>query len=170
MRADKWLEAHGVPDTLSEEQFAYLTGRISWKPVLGLATTAVLFLSASLLTGFSKSRILVILGALLSPPILFLYSRLTLRKRRGVFPMLVGFSGLIPYVLGCYLVFFEGLWGIVGTFRVFALSSLLWSLGCCTLGLVIVYGMYPLTELCRAMDKGLITVNQGTGGHQGDPT
>ena len=152
------MAALGIPATVTEEQFAYLTGQISLKPVCALVATVVLFLVVSLLTEFDLSRILVILAALLSPPIIFLYARLALQRRRGIFQALVAFGGLIPYGLGCYLTFYEGLWGLVRLFRVFALSSLFWSIGCCILGLAIVYGMYPLTELCSAVDEGRVVV------------
>jgi uncharacterized membrane protein len=154
------MAAMGISGTVSEEQFACLTGQISQKPVFALVATVVLFLVVSLLTEFDLSRILVILAALLSLPILFLYARGTLRKRRGIFPALVGFGGFIPYGVGCYLTFYEGLWGLVRLFKVFALSSLFWSIACCILGLAIVYGMYPLTELCRAVDEGRIVVRR----------
>ena len=154
------MAALGIPATVSEEQFAYLTGQISQKPVSALVATVVLFLVVSLLTEFDLSRILVILAALLSPPILFLYARLTLQRRRGIFRALVAFGGFITYGLGCYLTFYEGLWGLVRLFRVFALSSLFWSIGCCMLGLAIVYGMYPLTELGRAVDEGRVVVRR----------
>jgi hypothetical protein len=152
------MAAMGIPGTVSEEQFAYSTGQISQKPVFALVATVVLFLVASLLTEFDLGRILVILAALFSLPILFLYARLTLQRRRAIFRALVAFGALITYGLGCYLTFYEGVWGLVRLFRVFAFSSLFWSIACCILGLAIVYGMYPLTELCRAVDEGRIVV------------
>ena len=44
------MAALGIPGTVTEEQFAYLTGQISQKPVSALVATVVLFLVVSLLT------------------------------------------------------------------------------------------------------------------------
>ncbi len=161
------MAAHDNAGTVPEiegNQFAFEAGRVYSKPALALIATVVLFVVVSLLTEFDLGRVLVIFAALLSLPILFLYPLLTPRNgeppQRGLLPMIVGLGAFVAYALGCYLTFYEGLWGLASIFKTFTFSSLLWSLACCILGFAIVNGMYQLTELCRAVDEGRIVVRR----------
>jgi hypothetical protein len=158
------MDNPGTVPEVEAQQFAFEAGRINSRPALALVATAALFLVASLLTQFDPSRILVIVAALLSLPILFLYPLMTPRNgappQRGFLAMVLFLGGFVPYGLGCYLTFYEGIWGLGRLFRAFAVISLLWSLACCLLGLAIVNGMYRLTEICRAVDEGRIIVRR----------
>jgi len=149
---------------INGKQFAFEAGRIYSKPAFALAVTAALFLGASFIHAFGHREVLVILASLVCLPVLFLHPLLTpsdgAPPNRSVFRMLVGFGAFIPYGLGCYLTFYEGVWGLVQIFGGFSLSVLSWSLVCCVLGFAIVNGMYRLTELCRAVDEHRIIVRQ----------
>ncbi len=156
-------ESAVVPE-IDGKQFAFEAGLIYSKPANALVAVALLFLGESFVNGFGRSEVLVILASLVSLPVLFLYPLLTSRDgappNRSVFGMLVRFGAFIPYGLGCYLTFYEGVWGLVQIFGGFSFSALLWSLACCVLGLAIVNGMYRLTELCRAVDEHRIIVRR----------
>ena len=159
------MAAPGSSGTVLEvdgNQFAYKAGRIYFKPALALVATAVLFLVHSLSSGFGRREVLVIIAVLVSIPALFMYPLLTPRNgkppRRGLLPMVVALGAFIAYFLGCYLTFYEGLWGLWQLIGAFSLSLLLWSLSCGAMGVAIVNGMYRLTELCRAVDEGRIIV------------
>jgi hypothetical protein len=146
------------------KQFAFQAGRIYAKPAFALVATALLFFVASVLSEFGSREILVILAILLSLPVLFLYPLLTprngARPTRSLLGMGIGLGAFVAYGLGCYLTFYEGVWGLAQLFWDFSVSSLLWSLTNCVLGFTIVNGMYRLTELCRAVDEGRIIVRR----------
>lgn len=163
------MTAANGPDPVPEidgEQFALQAGRIYSKPALALIATVLLFLAAALLSEFDRRTILIILIALLSLPVLFLYPLLTPRNgappSRGLLGTAVGLGAFVAYGLGCYLTFYEGLWGLVRLFGGFSFSAFAWSLVDCVLGFIIVNGIYRLTELCRAVDEGRIIVRRST--------
>ena len=153
----------GAPE-VDGKQFAFEAGRIYATPAMALVAIAGLYVVAGIRTQFGSRDTIVILAALLSLPILFCYPLLTprdgARPSRGLFGALVSLGALVPYVLGCYLAFYEGLWGLVRLFSGFSFSSLLWSVVSCVLGFTIVNGMYRLTELCRAVYEGRIVVRR----------
>lgn len=152
-----------VPE-IDGKKFAFEAGRIYSKPAFALVATAALFFAKSLMNGFSHGEVFVILASLVSLPVLFLYPLLTPRDgaqpNRGFLGMLVGLGEFNPYGLGCYLILYEGGWGLVQLLSGFSVSPLLWSLASCVLGFAIVTGMYRLTELCRAVNEHRITVRR----------
>lgn len=157
--------AVSVPE-LDGKQFAFEAGRVYAIPATALGITVLLFLAAGLVGGFDRAHWFVVLASLLSLPSLFLFPLLTPRDgakpSRGVFPAAVTLGGFVAYGLGCYLTFYEGLWGFFRLFSDFAFSSMFWSVACLVLGYLIVRGIYRLTELCRAVDEGRIIVRRST--------
>jgi len=82
------------------------------------------------------------------------------RGPTGIGPMLLAAGGSIPYVFGCYLVFYEGLWGFVRLINSFTFSSLLASAFYLVTGYAIVVAIYRVSEFGRAFDEGRIVVEK----------
>ena len=116
--------------------------------------------------GVSTRPAFLLGGALLSPIALFGYVWLMIHKadtggpRPGIGPMLVAWGGFAPYAFGCYLVFYEGLWGFVRLFDVFTFASLLAKAFYFIAGYVIVLAIYQVSEFGRALDEGRISVRK----------
>ncbi len=102
-------------------------------------------------------------GAVLSPLALFGYGKLILRnaqigRKRGIIPMLIALGGLIPYNFGCFLVFYEGFYGIVSIFNTFTFGALLSIVFYVIAGYSIIVAIYRVTEFGRAVDDGRIMI------------
>jgi len=117
--------------------------------------------------GISTRTTLLLSGALISPFALFGYISLMILKAyagergpTGIGPMLLAAGGSIPYVFGCYLVFYEGLWGFVRLINSFTFSSLLASAFYLVTGYAIVVAIYRVSEFGRAFDEGRIVVEK----------
>ena len=58
-------------------------------------------------------------------------------------------AGLIPYIAGCYMCFYLGVYGIVKLFSEFTITSLIASIIFTVLGWKAVNGMYRLSEIAK---------------------
>jgi hypothetical protein len=91
-----------------------------------------------------------------------MYPLLTSRNgdppKRSLLGMIVGFGAFIPYILGCYMTFYEGLWRLRHLLQEFTFTTLLTSIAFVILGFSLVNGVYRVTELCYAVDKGKLIV------------
>lgn len=154
----------GKVASIEGRQFAYQAGRIYAGPSAALIVTVVLYLISGIVFQFDRRVVLVILSSLLSLPILFLYPLLTprdgARPTRSLLGGMVALGSFVAYGLGCYLTFYEGIWGLARLFWGFAFSGLMWSVVNLLIGFTPVNGMYRLTELCRAVDEGRIIVRR----------
>jgi len=116
--------------------------------------------------GISTRTAILLGGALLSPLALFGYVALIIRKadtgsvKPGIGPMLLVLGGLVPYAFGCYLVFYEGLWGFVRLLDAFTFGSLLAATFYVIAGYLIVVAIYRVSEFSRALDEGRIAVKK----------
>jgi len=116
--------------------------------------------------GASTCTTLLLSGALISPLALFGYIALIINnayaggQMKGVGPMLLAAGGSIPYVFGCYLVFYEGLYGSVRLISNFTFGPLLASAFYLVTGYAIVVSIYRVTKFARALDEGRIVVEK----------
>jgi hypothetical protein len=84
-------------------------------------------------------------------------------KRRGVTPAVLAFGGIVPYVFGCFLVFYEGFWRLIKLFGAFSLWGLVVSILFIIGGFVVVNGMYRLSSFATQVDERKILIQQGNG-------
>jgi hypothetical protein len=116
--------------------------------------------------GISAHSEFLLGGSLLSPLAIFGYVWLIIRKadsggpKPGIGPMLVAVGGFVPYAFGCYLVFYEGLWGFVRLIDAFTFSSLFAKVFYLIAGYVIVHAIYRVSEFGRALDEGRVEVRK----------
>lgn len=160
-----------TPDPKTPEidgkRFAADMGRMIMFPTCLLLVAAAVFGVGLLRHGFSWNSFIVMMACFVSIPVFFYYPLITprdgARPSRGLFPMFVSFGGLVPYGLGCYLTFYEGLWGLFSLFGNFSLPGLLSGAFFSFLGFKIVDGFYKVTEICRAVDKGKLIIRREKG-------
>lgn len=71
---------------------------------------------------------------------------------------LAAFSGFFPFILGCYLVFYQGFWGLFRLAGGFAFGSLVWSGVAIFLGYKLVRQVWIVSEYADAVSNGRIRV------------
>jgi hypothetical protein len=104
--------------------------------------------------GTSARTLLLLGGSIISAIGIFGFSWLIIQKvdmggaKPSIKLMLSSLGGLAPYVFGCYLTFYEGLWRGVGLFSNFTLGALLAFLFYLIAGYAIVLSIYRLTHCC----------------------
>jgi len=145
-------QSDGITATYSK--LANGIGRATW---MGLVPMIVLLIASVVvaLRGAADRRHLVLAaGALLSAAAIFAYAVLVSTKLkgqvgRGLAPMLVTFSALIPYAFGCYLFFYEGLWRLSNLRHGFSARVVIYSLLFTIGGYWLVSATHRLSETAR---------------------
>ncbi len=74
--------------------------------------------------------------------------------------MFMAFGGFLPYVLGCYLFFFEGIWQIVGLFKSFSFLRLVAALVFLVAGYSLVSGCHRVSAFARGLSEGRIVIRE----------
>ena len=139
---------------------------LSTKGFIASLLVAVVAVILMFQEGISARPAFLLGGALLSPIAIFGYVWLMIRKadsggpKPGIGPMLFAAGGFAPYAFGCYLVFYEGLWGFVRLFDAFTFGSLLARAFYLVAGYAIVLAIYRVSEFGRALDEGRIAVKK----------
>lgn len=93
-------------------------------------------------------------GALVSGATLLLYAlfvaaRLRGDVRKGWIPMLLAFSGLVPYLFGVYLAIYEGLWRLLALRHGFSLGIIALSISFAIGGYVLVSATHRLSDVSK---------------------
>lgn len=147
---------------LKNEEISEFMAKLTGVPCFGMLVLAVAVIVRLIQKGPNIRYWLILGGGLLSILILLGFQMLVLwekgEKKRGLFPMFLAFSVFVPYLYGCYLCFYEGLWRLVRTFSTFSLWSLVLSLLFMVLGFQVVSATYKVTEFGRKVDAGIIRI------------
>jgi cytochrome bd-type quinol oxidase subunit 1 len=153
---------NGKALVLKDGEDSDFIGKLFGVPFFGILVLAIAVIVRLIQRGPSIRYWLLLGGGLLSILILFGFSMLVARdkgeKKKGLFPMFLSFSVFVPYLYGCYLCFYEGLWRLVRTFSAFSLWSLALSLLFMVLGFNVVSATYKTTEFGRKIDAGIIRI------------
>lgn len=121
------------------------------KGMLVCGVLVVFALVQLLRIGASYDHAWLLLGSIASAITLFGYPMLVYAKgRRGLMWMVLPLSGLVPYVLGCYLVFYKGLWGLREGLSALVLLR---TITFVVLGYQLVVATYHATEFVRSVDE-----------------
>jgi uncharacterized membrane protein YozB (DUF420 family) len=75
--------------------------------------------------------------------------------KRSIFGMLSAFAGFIPYLFGCYLVFYQGFWGFTELSSGFSVWVVIKGMVAILLGYKIVNAIYQITELDKSVKPNL---------------
>lgn len=80
------------------------------------------------------------------------------RKQKSWSKSLIPIGGMIPYLFGCYLVFYEGLYRLRFLFQGFSFRIIIVACLFIILGYAMVEGIYHISEFGRQVDEGKIIV------------
>ena len=145
-------------EELSGREKTTLISRITTKAVIVLLVLAIVAAIQMFRLGVSGRYILLMAGSPLSIVALFLYANriffvdpATRRAERNGLKA-IGFAivGLVPYLFGCYLVFYEGLWRLRLLLEGFSVGVLVVVLLYVVGGYAVVSAIYNVTEYGRA--------------------
>ena len=75
------------------------------------------------------------------------------RTERSFLNASLSLAGLFPYVVGCFMTFVLGAYGLVEAWSSFSLATLLRSIAFIIIGYKCVYSFWLLTEVAEAMSK-----------------
>jgi hypothetical protein len=147
---------------IKDGEVSHFFGKLFGVPFFGILVLAIAVIVRLIQRGPSIRYWILLGGGLLSILILFGFSILVTKdkgeKKRGLFPMLLSFSLFVPYLYGCYLCLYEGLWRLVRTFSAFSLKSLVLSIIFTILGYKVVSATYKVTEFGRKVDSGAVRI------------
>ncbi len=150
----------------SGRELDLLIARLTTKGLLASGVVAIIAVVLLVRDDFSTRSIILLAGAVASVAGLIGYIAVVLRTavagvaRRGLVPMLLTFGGFAPYAFGCYLVFYEGLWGFWRLLDGFTFSSIIAAVLYLIAGYLIVLAIYGISEFGRALTEGRIVVQK----------
>jgi CheY-like chemotaxis protein len=140
---------------LGRLQVNNLIARMATTPCLLLGFLFLFAIGRIIKFGNVHDYLILAVGSCLSGMIIFAYGLLVLgdREKKSWPRALLAFSGPIPYVFGCYLVFYKGFWESKGLFTGFSARSLVARLAFVILGYQVVNGFYRVTEFVEKVAK-----------------
>ncbi len=135
---------------------AHLTTR----PLLALFAVFIFATVQLIKHGARGDYLLLLVGSILSAAAMMAYAFLMFahKDRRSPLLMIVAFGGLIPYLLGSYLVFYRGLWRLKDLSAGFSIVLLLKAACFVSVGYTIVSGIYKVSEFVRKVRDGEILI------------
>lgn len=153
------------PVVLRGGEISDFLGRIITKPGVVLVVLFLATLLQIIRHGGSTRYWVLLVGSVLAGVFLLAFGLLIAidagRKRRGIAPMLAALGGFVPYLFGCYLVFYEGLWRLRTLVAQFSILTIILSLLFVVGGYLVVSGTYGVSEFGRRVDEGRIVIEDG---------
>ena len=148
---------------LNGEKLARFVSRLTTKGLIVLIVVAIISVIQIFRLGVSERYILLIAGSLLSMVVLFALSmRIVLDRgvpRRSLIAFITVIGGFVPYLFGCYLVFYEGFWRLRLLQDEFSVTivtiALLYIVG----GYAVVSAVYKISEFGRAVGEGRVKLD-----------
>ncbi len=132
------------------------------KPFIILLLLSIISVVQMFRFGMSDRYFLLIGGSFLTIVSLIIYGNSDFYVRKSgsqiIRPVLM-IVGFIPYVFGCYLFFYEGIWRMRLLLNGFSLTTLSVSLCYFFSGYVVVMAIYKISEFVRLIDEGRIKID-----------
>jgi hypothetical protein len=147
--------SHNTRVILGRIQVNNLISRMATPPCLLLGFVFLFAMGRIIKFGNVHDYLILAVGSCLSGMIIFAYGLLVFgdREKKSWPRALLAFSGFIPYVFGCYLVFYKGFWQSKGLFASFSARGLVARLVFVILGYQVVNGFYRVTEFVDKVAK-----------------
>lgn len=155
------------PITIHEGETSDLLAKLTTKAYISLFIVLFFSLFKIFRGGIvGNDYIVLLIGSILSITSLLSFGLQIIidagNKKRGLIPMLIGISSFIPYLFGCYLFFYRGLWYLTRLRTGFSIIVVLKSFVFILIGYSVVNGIYRLSELSRQVDEGAILLPGGS--------
>lgn len=104
---------------------------------------------------------ILLIGAILSQTGTIFYGVTILaEKKKSWWLMIFTFLGFLPYLFGCFLVFYKGFWSFKYLFNSFSFTRLIIPIIWIVLGYHITDQLYLLTEFGKAVKEGRIKIGE----------
>jgi len=152
------------PVVLRGGEISDFLGRIITKPGVVLVVLFLTTLLQIIRHGGSTRHWVLLVGSVLAGLFLLAFVLIAIdagRKGRGIGPMLAALGCFVPYLFGCYLVFYEGLWRLRTLVAQFSILTIIFSLLFMVGGYLVVNGTYRMSEFGRRVDEGRIVIEDG---------
>lgn len=148
-----------APRVVTAQELAGLVGR----PQTRMSNIAMLLFVVGAVQGFrwgwAEGAVPLMVGSVASVFASIVYGRQLVMGGSNAFAnMFAALAGLVPYVFGCYLVFYRGFWGSRVLFHEFSAARLLASLAFIYLGFRLLVWGAQLTQLGTALRNGKMVV------------
>ena len=143
-------------------QISKLIARLTTKAILAAFFIIILSVVQIFRNGFTTRYLYLIFSAILSVAAMLAFGLLIAvdkgRKQKGWHQFLISMGGFIPYLFGCYLVFYEGLYRLRFLLHGFSFRIIIVACLFIILGYAIVKGTYNISGFGRQVDEGKIIV------------
>lgn len=142
--------------------FEDLVSHITIKAILFLIALLIAAVVQAARHGLTTHDIILMVGSVLSGVAMFLYGIQVMAPRgeRRALWALFTLGGFIPYLFGCYLVFYEGFWRLRQLSQGISLWVILLALCFIIGGYLVVWAMYKLTVLEGHVKSGAIVLQK----------
>ena len=143
-----------MPLRPNSQAISYANSRLAFPALLALPLLFLFGIYLLLNEGFSIRFFLFTLGSVLSFFGLRTYSLAMQHERQRSWALLLFVRlGWFPYLFGCYVTFYEGLWRLRLLLNGFSIGTLLASVVFVVLGYMVVLGIYRVSELGQRLDE-----------------
>lgn len=141
-------------------QVSDFMAHISSKAFFALAAVFLLAVVQLIRHGFVGDYVFLLVGSILSTGGIVGYGCLALvsKGRRSALLVLVALGGWIPYLFGCYLVFYRGFWSLKELASGFSLLVPFKAACFVLVGYAVVSGIDKVSEFVRRVDKGELII------------
>lgn len=168
-RTEKKVEIIKVGPLGVRENVGEFIGRIGAKALGFMLILLVGSVVIIIRNGISIRSSLFFVGPILSAAGLIAFNRFVIEfaatgvSKRGWIPWLNTMGAWLPYIYGCYLFFYEGLWQIFVLFRSFSIIHLFLAMFCMAVGFILVNAIHRVTEFMAGLRDGRILIRTENG-------
>lgn len=154
------MENNSQPLTVSELQraFSEIGGKVIWALL-----PVIIYASAQLFRlGNISEHLVLLLGSIVTILAMFGYvgNELTngVKRKKGLWAMLLSIGGFIPWAFGSYLCLYKGLWSFTHLLNGLTLITLLEAVIFTYLGYKVVSNFHKMTEIGEIIRKGEVEI------------
>jgi hypothetical protein len=127
------------------------------KPSIPLVLTLLFSIIQIIRFGIVGDYAFLLFGSILSICLIGGYSSLFGKTEKSWLSAIIAFGGFIPYLFGCYLFFYRGIWRLADLAQGFALLTIVKAVCFILFGYIVVSGLYRLTEIVRISKEARVT-------------
>jgi hypothetical protein len=156
------FDRDNLPVILGRDDSSRFIARLITKATLAAWFIVILSVVLIYRNGFTTRYLFLILGSILSVAAMMAYGLLIVadkgRKHKSWSKSLTSIGGFIPYLFGCYLAFYEGLYRLSFLLHGFSFRTIAVACLFIILGYAMGKGIYRISEFGRQVDEGKIVV------------
>ncbi len=149
--------------TLKGTEVSRFIARMTTKAYFALVAVFIFASVKLILHGNVADYLWLLIGSVLSAAAIFAYSLLAIASKRKSFLLSgVAFAGFIPFLFGCYLVFYRGFWRLSNLFAEFSVWTIVAAVCFVLVGYAVVSGIHKVSEFVGLVDEGKIVLKVGS--------